>query len=334
MKRYLFGVVLLAGLSACSEEPVGEHSVPVPIEITAALPGDGTGSASPASKAVADPAQSLTLYFARADQDASGTYGGYAASAIPATRAAGTGAQALTFTTPQYYLANRKASKLTGWYPQAGQYKDGVVSWTLDGSQDVMTAPAQSGSLTSAKMSFAFSHRLTQLQFYLYAEDDKARAAWGDITLISVSSQPIGCSYTPATNGDNGAVVFGNTQDNYHYLVKGFTSFQLPVGIDNAKRVGDPMMIAPHSELYSVRITVLSSTKGYAYMLAPSRTYAAGSVIRMKLKFTRLTYHVEPEISIEDWVSSDSSTEVKTDPVPEPGVDIGDWTNGSETELN
>ena len=332
MKRYLFGVVLLAGLSACSEEPVGEHSVPVPIEITAALPGDGTGSASPASKAVADPAQSLTLYFVRADQDASGTYGDYAAWAIPATRAAGTGAQALTFTTPQYYLANRKASKLTGWYPQPGRYNDGVAAWALDGSQDVMTAPAQSGSLTSAKMSFAFSHRLTQLQFYPYAEDDKARAAWGYITEISVSAQPTGCSYDLATNDDDGAVVFGNTLD--HYLVKGFTSFQLPVGIDNAKRVGDPMMIAPHSELYSVRIMVKSSTKGSAYMLAPSRTYAAGSVIRMKLKFTRLTYHVEPEISIEDWVSSDSSTEVKTDPVPEPGVDIGDWTNGSETELN
>lgn len=295
------------------------------------IPTDSAQATSIATKAVADPAKALTLYFARADQNTSGVYAAYGTTAISAARPAGTGAQTLTFTPAQYYLATRKASKLTGWYPAATSFTGGVVSWTLDGSQDVMTAPAREGSLTSAKMAFTFGHRLTQLQFCPYAENAEAQAAWGNITAIAVTSQPNTCTYTLSANGSDGAVAFGASLASFG--VKNLTAARAPVGIANAVQAGDAVMIAPHDDLYSVRVTVTSSVKGAVSIMAPARTYAAGSVIRMKLKFTRLTYYVEPEISIDDWVP-DSTTDVKTDPVSEPDTDITDWEQSGNTELN
>ena len=209
---------------ACSKDPAGEPSLREQIVLKAALPSLTTAPAASqgaagATKAVADATAPMTFYFARADETASGTWGAYASGALSAVRTAGSGAQALTFSATQYYLNSGLKTRLMGWYPggatSAGDpagagYWDasaGTVSWTIDGSQDILTAPACSGSMTSAMPAFVFKHRLAQLQFYLYAEDEKAAVRWGKLLSAVVTAQRNRASFTLADATDTDAPV-------------------------------------------------------------------------------------------------------------------------------
>ncbi len=299
------GTLLLAALAlaSCSKEPDGGQTpdAPVPITVTAAMPGqnDATaqtaasqaaanGTANPAAnsptRAVADPTQALTLYFVRNDQNTSGAYTGYGTTAITAARAAGTGAQALTFSPAQYYPALGRKVKLTGWYPAAKSFTGGVVTWDLDGATDILTAPAKEGSLTAARMSFVFGHALAQVRFMPYAENADAQAAWGAISSITVTAQPATCTYTPASDDGTGAVAYGALTASY--TVKNWTTAMIPVGADKAVQRGDPVLVAAPATEYNLRVTVASTGNGTVTAIVPARVYKPGSVTGLKLKFT------------------------------------------------
>ena len=308
LEKYLFGAALLLALAGCSKEGGGERAaggrkqiVPQAVFSGGGVAGAESANSKAGTKTPADGSQALTLYFLRADENVSPGYGSYGTSPFGATRATGAAAQPLTFSPAQYYQLNGKKTKMVGWYPQANSVSGGVVSWTIDGSQDVMTAPVQEGSAVSVLPAFTFGHALAQIRFLPYAESSEASLQWGRITSITVSKQRTACTFTPATDEATGRVVFsgGATAT---LTVKNLAAAMLGVGTAGATQFGDPVMMEPHPEDYYVRVTVTSERMGEVSTLAPLRSYPQGSVTRLRLRFTRLTYVVEPvQMGIGDW---------------------------------
>lgn len=302
LDKYLF-VSLSAALSllsaSCSKDPAAEPAPGERVQIVPAVwvaPGVEAETKSPA-----DGSTSLTLQFLRADESAAGTYGAYAATALPAARTAGSGAQALTFTPVQYYATTGLKTKLVGWYP-AGTLGGGVMTWNFNGTQDIMTAPKQEGSALSAMPAFTFSHRLSQLQFFPYYDKADAAAVWGKVTAVKVTEQRATCAFTPASAEDTGAVAFSGGATTT-FTVAGASSATAPgVGKGAAVRFGDAMMIEPQTaSTYVLTVTVTTEKGGDMVMKVPARSYPEGVSTKVWLKLSAFGFMAEATIA--DWAA-------------------------------
>lgn len=303
MNKYLRGGLLAAAMllpAACSKDQAAEPAPGERIEIVLAVrvaPDVEAGTKSPE-----DGSTSLTLQFLRADETASGTYGAYAATVLPATRAAGSGAQSLGFATPQYYTTNGLKSKLVGWYP-AGTFSGGAVTWSFNGTQDIMTAPKQEGSASSAMPAFTFSHRLSQLQFFPYYDKADAASVWGKVTAVKVTGQRAACSFTPASAEGTGAVAFSGSTTTF--TVAGASATTPGVGTAAAARFGEPLMIEPKTTSSTLTVTVTTEKGGDLVMTVPARTYPAGVSTKVWLKLSAFGFMADATIA--DWAVPEDS---------------------------
>lgn len=290
------GSLAAALLAGCSKEPFGEPGGGERVEIVPlaafssgieATPqhSAGGGTQSVTKAPVDGTTDQLTLCFARADERSADVYDAYGAAELTAERAAGAGSQALNFSPAQYYLLNGLKSKMTGWYPQATSYDGSVVRWDFDGSQDIMTAPVQKGSITDAMGAFTFDHKLTQLQFLPYAADTEAQTAWGQVQSISVTDQKTTCIFTLASAETTGAVVFAGAADRI-LTVAGATAALPAVGSGSAVQFGQPLMIEPHPASYELKITIVTEKGGTVTTTVPARAYKAGEATEIRLKLT------------------------------------------------
>lgn len=344
--RVVLTVMLMV---SCSKDPSGEPGLREQIVLKAALPSLTTAPAASqgaagATKAVADATAPMTFYFARADETASGIWGAYASGALSAVRTAGSGAQALTFSATQYYLNSGLKTRLMGWYPggatSAGDpagngYWDasaGTVSWTIDGSQDILTAPACSGSMTSAMPAFVFKHRLAQLQFYLYAEDEKAAVRWGKLLSAVVTAQRNRASFTLADATDTDAPVVFSGEPSASFEVQQINELDAPIAKENAVRAGLPVMIEPQAAPVGLALWVTAQNRGSLMLELPARTYPAGTVVKVYLKLTSREILLEPELSIESW-GSGNTHQVSTGPVADPTLSVEEWNSGTSNDV-
>ena len=342
----LRALVLLGGavLSvACSKDTSGGSGLREQIVPKAALTAPAVSpAASGATKAVVDATAPMTFYFARADQTASGTWGAYASGVLSAVRAGGGGAQALTFGAPQYYLADGLQTRLAGWYPGGGTeaggpagYYDaaaGTVSWTIDGSQDILTAPARSGSKTSAMAAFVFGHRLARLQFYLYAEDEKAAERWGELVSATVDGQRSTASFTLTDATDTEAPVVFSGEPSASFRLQELSELAAPLAKENAAAVGLPVMIEPQADPVRLSITVETLRRERRTVVFPARSYPAGSVVKVYLKLTTQEIVAESELSVDAWESG-SSHEVSSGPAADPTLSVEGWNDGTSSEV-
>ena len=292
----LLGAVLsLAGCSKdLAEGPAGAESE---IAASASLPAGLEAEAS--TKAPVDGSTQMTLYFARSDESSAGTWGGYGTTVLNASRAAGTGSRTLTFTTKQYYLTSGLKTRMTGWYPSFTTYTNGVVSWTINGTQDILCAPVQEGSKTAAMPAFTFSHKLTQLQFYCYAENQAAVDQWGKITAIRVLGQRTACSYTLST----GAFAFSGSTS--FLSVSGITAAAPPVGeAIAAAQYGQALMIEPKTAASQLFVEIDTERGGTLQLALPVQAYEAGKSAKVMVYFRMVGCNVGCILQRE-WLQSD-----------------------------
>ena len=139
--------------------------------------------------------EELTLYFVRGGETTPLlTYG----TEIETTRSAGEDYQPLTFHPTQYYPVDGSNIKLWGWYPKSTTYTSGQtasVSWTFNGTQDIMLAQGKTCNITTTDLKFELEHLLTQLQFIIHTESDLAAATWGKITSIRLEGENSRCDF-------------------------------------------------------------------------------------------------------------------------------------------
>ena len=287
-----------------------------------------------------------SVWFARADQDALDVYGAYGPDAHPAVLLPATGEdpkRSLAFDPKQYYLPSGKKTRMVGWHPKATAFTEGVVSWTFDGTQDIMTTAApQEGSKAEAMAAFTFKHRLTQLRFFVYAEDAAAQALWGEVRKIEVTGQRNACTFTLAPDGADGAVAFTGDADQILTLtapdptpdpeqptpdpqsdeVPGEENPNLlPVGKEQAVAFSTPMMIEPQaSDRYELTIRVYTEGQEPITATISARAYPEGRATRLNLNFTHRTIVVEPQLlPISEWVDAS-------------GLTVADWDNNGQDD--
>lgn len=222
MKQNLF-ISLSAAclLAACtSNDELQTSEQPEAIDATATL-ADATDM--PVSRTVVNglPASgTLAVAFARLDEEGADTYptAGYTGvtAASPATI---DNAGKVTFTPALYYLTNKDIdeTKLVGWYP-AGTYNAGTVTFSIDGSMDVLLSNEKAGSLTSkfGTSDFTFDHQLSQIVVKAYAADAVSAGAdgkWGKIKMIYVLNQPNECKITLPGTATGSVTTTGSSMD-------------------------------------------------------------------------------------------------------------------------
>ena len=301
----LSAVLLLAG---CSKEAAegAENAGGTCAEITVSASLPASSPATLLSKTVADGSQPLTLSFVRADETAAGTYGAYGAE-FTGTRAAGPGNTDLTFIPRQFYLLGGLKARITGWFPGGasaagsgeGFYDaaQGTVSWTIDGSQDIISSSAQEGSSATPMGNLLFKHRLAQIQFWPYAESADVAAQWGAIESIALLAQPNECTLT-LPQGVGAEAAF-SAVGKARFTAGNFPSDNLSM---TAAFRGDPIMTAPITDNAALQLLITMTDGTLWSITVPQRSYAAGSVTAIKLRFTQWEVRVKPmPLSISDW---------------------------------
>jgi len=250
-------------------------------------------------------ASELPVNFARIDQSSTdGSYSLYsAATALNATRAAGSDKQQITFATLQTYLsdATYNSSKFVGWYPRAAM-TSGAVTFTVDGSTDIMLTNEVTGS-PSAKFNqeaqaFTFAHQLTQLQLKVYAESNKAVTDWGTISTIKVKNQQTACTVTLP----NQVTFSDGTESNVPFT--GVTSAALPVSNANVVNSGY-VMIPEVAASGTLTLEIVTSNGGTKTVTLPVTTALAKSNAYVyTLKFTQTSISVVGTAQVGAWITA------------------------------
>lgn len=317
---------LFVGCSKESELPVGAVYSDVQILPTSAFASDEVvGVPQGSTRAAIDPTKEMTFPLVRADETGVGTgiYNAYGTTPLLAVRAAGAGATALTFATPQYYLLSNARTKLTGWYPVGTSTAGSVVSWTIDGTQEILTLAEQTGNLGVPIRNLVFNHRLAQLQMHPYTSNANMQALWGTITNIEVMDQVNACSYDFSTNAATGALT-PQPANTSIFTVGGINNATIPTGMPS--QMGDPVMILPQAAATVLRLRVTTSNLGKMQVSLPAGVYDEGKAYVIKLKFNAITPTIDATATVGEWQTVDRSEQEVTPPVPPPS--IGDLKNG------
>lgn len=297
---YAGALALAFLLPGCSESGADSPEQPqerVPIHLTGIVQGGVESETKAPVEGGTAETPATTLYFVRADQDATtGVYGAWGTAALPASRAKAVGntPTSLVFTKTQYYLSSGKKTKLTGWYPAATSFTGGVASWTLTGAEDVMTCPAAEGSKATddAIGNMAFAHRLSQLQFYVYTEEAEFATLWGKVKGVSVKGQQKTCTYTlgASTGMPDGSVAFSGTADGVFTVYQDATGVDAPVSAvadkaTKAKFLGTVMVPVQTSATYELPIDVVTANGGTTTVKL-KQALAASTAYKVYLKLT------------------------------------------------
>ena len=262
--------------------------------------------------------EELTLFFARADETTAGVYGAYTNmdgnDEITAVRAKGPDKQALTFTPKQYYQNNGLKTKMVGWYPKAtiNTQMMNILTWNVDGSQDIMLATKVEGNNKTETINFDFQHALAQIQFKAYAESAVAQSQWGYIQSISLKNQYntyMSQIMTTTPSMDENTMLMPNmmvppiSTPTTSFTVNAIKQTELlPIEKTKAINIGNPMLIlpSPYTSTLQLEITTDKYTNPVTVTVpAPTKAYTAGEATTIYLLFKQgeITVTLEPT----DW---------------------------------
>lgn len=251
--------------------------------------------------------EDLTLFFARADEISAGTYGAYTnmdgTTEITGVRSKGPNKQALTFTPTQYYQVNGLKTKMVGWYPQAtvNTAMMNILTWDVDGSQDIMLATKVEGNNKTKTINFDFQHALAQIQFKAYAESVVAQSQWGYIQSISLKNQYNSYMSYILTNDQAIMLMPSMTAQMVAFNVQNIKQTTLlPIDKIEAINIGNPMMISTMNTQLQLEITTDKYSDPVSVTVpVPDKPYTAGEATTIYLLFKqgKITVTLEPT----DW---------------------------------
>jgi hypothetical protein len=257
-------------------------------------------------------ATALPVNFVRLDQNVStGSYPAYTtfSSALPATRAGGTGNTVVSFDSgsEQYYLVREtnNKSKLLGWYPRVNgttvTMASGVLTFTLDGSTDVMLSNEVEAYKTTGNQfsdtgkEFTFSHQLTQFRVNAYAADAASITSWGTVTDIKILSQLPTCAITlPSTVAFSGTAADLSLEKK---LVATNAAITYPVTLGLTSAECGYTMVPPVASTTTVNLQVTTSNGGTRNVPLTLQAYDKGKAYVVTLKFSVTSITAKAQIA-------------------------------------
>lgn len=193
----------------------------------------------------------------------------------------------VTFTNPQYYPADGSSIKMRGFAPQSSSITNGVVSYEINGTQDIMIAPEISADKTNnTNKKLEFAHLLTQLQIKVKAEDQAAIDAWGTITSISINAVK-----TLDLNLSTGKIAAKATDPvSADLSLEGFQTGQALTAVadDQAVSAGS-IMLLPSKTAYKLKITTSKVTDKEIEISLAETLASNAHVITVTFKASEIT---------------------------------------------
>lgn len=93
----------------------------------------------------------------------------------------------MSLTEAQYFRVDRSDACFMAYYP-AGDLSAGVVNYTIDGSQDILTSNQDIAKYdTKQEVNLHFNHQLVLLRLQMKAPSDEEAAAFGYLTKASIN---------------------------------------------------------------------------------------------------------------------------------------------------
>lgn len=109
-----------------------------------------------------------------------------------------TGHNSIAFTSPQYYSGNPTQNVyLRGYYPATASLSYDAVekvteaTWTVTGKVDLLASDYVTGNkATTSAIPVVFKHLLSKLTIKVIAENDGAKASWGEVVSMKIKAVP------------------------------------------------------------------------------------------------------------------------------------------------
>lgn len=269
------------------------------------------------SEGVKDPAAAITARLFRADY--SGSAWPAASGSLVNKSVAISTAGAVTFAEAdkQYYLPDKRDTKLLGIYPYTyTSMTANVVTYPVDGSTDIMATPwTTAANKTSATQpALTFKHMLSQLIITIKGEDATAISLWGTVTKVTVDGVNNSCTVTLPASGtttDPTVAANGSTTASFQVLTKAAAA-PVTYTITTTATIYGYCMIVPFtiSATSPLNLTVYtqnSGTAGQSVSLTTPTAMASGKAYTIQLNMTKKA--ITPTATIADWGGSVSTIE-------------------------
>ena len=217
-----------------------------------------------------------------------------------------TGSVDFTGTTSLYYNADEtNKSHLLAYSPEGDNTTAGSVTWTIDGSKDIIVAPAVSGSKNTPVGALAFEHLLTQLQIEVKGDAAATQTFGTTIKSIKVKDALTKPSMT-FTSAKVTTLNWANTTDKATFDVFS-TGTDTPISSaaisSNFTTVGY-VMLQP-AATYTLLVTTDKVTDREVTVTMNS-TAIAGSAHKIELTFSATA--IEPAATLTGWKTDGTNT--------------------------
>lgn len=118
-----------------------------------------------------------------------GTQEGFnAATTIASSASVAKGTGTMVLAERQYFDTDRKNAHFMAFYPKHTDYVPGLVSWTIDGTKDIMvTKPVTAVYQGGREVTFAFEHQLAQVVLKLVAENKQVADLYGNLKSATIN---------------------------------------------------------------------------------------------------------------------------------------------------
>ena len=203
-------------------------------------------------------------------------------------------------TTKLYYNANETLkSHILAYSPSGDNTTAGSVTWTIDGSNDIIVAQAVSGSKSSVVGALTFEHLLTQLQVEVQG-DAAAISTFGNITSIQVKDALTKPKMTFTddkvttldwTNSDKATLKVFTPGTNNAISSASITNTFTSVGYIMLQPAASYTLLITTEKMASKEVTVTMEN-----------TAAAGSAHKIQLTFSATS--IEPTATLTGWKTS------------------------------
>lgn len=216
---------------------------------------------------------------------------------------------------PQYYLANGNKTRLQGFYPKDGTVASGVITWTIDGANDIMVSNYADGDKTAKfgnAKTLTFEHLLTQIIVKAYGTSQGALDNWGNIKKISIKDQNLTCRYTLSNGAVGNGFFSGKTGTSHLPIIMKKTDDTslspdyaadgsgLAFDYDNNKTKATVCGYAMFQPAAAGTVTLIIETaKGGTIEKPITQELEKGYAYNVILKFT--TTDIVPEVAISAW---------------------------------
>lgn len=177
--------ILLLLLTACNADPIAE--VPVKNEIKF-----NTGVVLTRGVIDSDenhiPQQDMDDIQVIRGTDGGTQEGFNAATTIASSASVVAGTGTMVLAERQYFDTDRNNAHFMAYYPKHTNYALGLVSWTIDGTQDIMvTKPVTAVYQGGREVTFAFEHQLAQVVLKLVAENKQVADLYGNLKSATIN---------------------------------------------------------------------------------------------------------------------------------------------------